>query len=99
MNSTILNWMQEWLAQNCNGDWEHSQNFKITTIDNPGWSVTINLIGTKQEGKFFSPIKKENSEADWLYCTVKDQQFQGDGGVKNLIEILQVFIDWAESCN
>jgi hypothetical protein len=47
MNSNILDWIQEWLAQNCDGDWEHAQNFIITTIDNPGWSVTINLVGTK----------------------------------------------------
>ncbi len=98
MNSNILDWMQDWLAQNCDGDWEHAQNFTITTIDNPGWSITINLVGTKLEEKHFSIVEIENNDTDWLYCTVKNQQFQGDGGVRNLIEILQIFINWAESC-
>jgi Immunity protein 53 len=97
MDSNILEWIQEWLAQNCDGDWEHAQNFTITTIDNPGWSVTINLVGTKLEDKFFSNVDIENSDIDWLYCTVNKQQFQGDGGVRNLIEILQIFINWVES--
>src|SRR5664279_5037094 len=87
----ILEWMQEWIAQHCDGDWEHAQNFTITTIDNPGWWVKINLMGTRLEDKHFPNVDKENSEVDWLYCTIKNQQFHGNGGVKNLIEILQIF--------
>lgn len=98
MNSDILDWIQEWLAQNCDGDWEHAQNFTITTIDNPGWSVTINLAGTRLEGKLFSTVEIEKNDTDWLYCSVKNQKFQGDGGVRNLIEILKIFINWTESC-
>lgn len=98
MEWNILQWVQEWFAQHCDGDWEHAQNFTITTIDNPGWSVTINLVGTKLENEPFSTVDIENSHDDWLYCTIKNQQFQGDGGVRNLIEILQIFINWAESC-
>ena len=97
INSNILEWMQEWLNQNCDGDWEHAQNFTITTTDNPGWSVTINLAGTKLENKNFSTVDVENNDIDWLYCTIKDHQFQGDGGVRNLIEILQIFRDWSEN--
>jgi hypothetical protein len=96
MNANILEWIQEWVAQNCDGDWEHAQNFTITTIDNPGWGVTINLAGTKLEDKFFSTVDIENSEVDWLYCTIKNQHFQGDGGIRNLIKILQIFRKWAE---
>jgi hypothetical protein len=36
MQQDILEWIQKLLAKNCNGDWEHAQNFIITTIDNPG---------------------------------------------------------------
>ena len=96
MNLEILEWFQKWLSQNCDGDWEHAQNIIITTIDNPGWGVTINLVGTKLESSSFNTIKKDNGEHDWYFCTVKDQQFQGDGGVNNLIDILQVFITWAD---
>jgi hypothetical protein len=62
MSTNILEWMQEWIAQNCDGDWEHAQNFTITTIDNPGWSVTINLIGTKLQEEHFVNVHR--------YCAV-----------------------------
>ncbi len=60
--------------------------------------MTINLAGTELEDEFFEIVEFENNRNDWLYCIVKNQQFQGDGGVKNLIDILKVFIAWAESC-
>ena len=95
MNSNLLIWIQEWLAQYCDGNWEHDQNFTITTIDNPGWGITIKLVGTRLEYKNFSPINVENSETDWFYCTVKDNHFLGDGGVRNLIDMLEIFRNWA----
>lgn len=96
MNLNILEWIQEWMFQNCDGVWEHAQNFTIKPIDNPGWSVTVNLVGTNLENKLFPIVDIENSEIDWLYCTIKNKQFQGDGGVENLIEILEIFRNWAE---
>ncbi|WP_338708672.1 MULTISPECIES: Imm53 family immunity protein [Paenibacillus] len=36
-----LKWLQNWYHENCNGDWEHSYDVKIDTVDNPGWSVEI----------------------------------------------------------
>jgi hypothetical protein len=97
MNLNILEWIQEWMFQNCDGVWENAQTFTITTIDNPGWSVTVNLVGTKLENELFPIVDIENNEMDWLYCTIKNKQFQGDGGVKNLIKILEIFRNWAES--
>ncbi|MDO7908781.1 Imm53 family immunity protein [Paenibacillus sp. JX-17] len=41
----ILKWLQEWYASQCDGDWEHSNGIKITSIDNPGWYVEINIDG------------------------------------------------------
>ncbi|OAX48412.1 hypothetical protein gpAD87_09590 [Paenibacillus sp. AD87] len=41
-----LKWLQNWYLENCNGDWEHSYGVKIDTVDNPGWSVEIDLTDT-----------------------------------------------------
>lgn len=90
----ILKIIQEWFLENCDGDWEHAQNFIITTIDNPGWGVTVNLLGTKLEEKHFSTINVNRGVNDWYYCIVKNHQFQGDGGPQNLIDILKTFINW-----
>ena len=92
-----LIWLQEWYQSHCNGDWEHDQRIKITTLDNPGWSLTINLLDTELENTSFSIIKKELTELDWLYCCVKDRKFEGRCGAQNLSEILNIFRHWAEN--
>ncbi len=49
-------WLQYWYQIHCNGDWEHSSRIHIGTIDNPGWSLTINLEDTELESKEFQQI-------------------------------------------
>lgn len=85
----------QWYESNCDGDWEHSYGIKIETIDNPGWSVEINLIDTDLENKIFEDIKFEKSDSDWMHCKIKDSIFHGSGGVNNLVEILETFCAWA----
>ncbi|KAF3361872.1 Uncharacterized protein PHSC3_001639 [Chlamydiales bacterium STE3] len=93
----ILKQLQEWYAQQCDGDWEHAQKITITTIDNPGWSIKINLEGTELEDKPFIKIFDDRSDDDWVFCNVANNQFQVYGGTGNLMEMLQIFINWAES--
>ena len=42
-------WIQEWFFSQCNDVWEHSYGIKIDTLDNPGWSVLVDLHGTELE--------------------------------------------------
>ncbi|MBN3524651.1 immunity 53 family protein [Paenibacillus apiarius] len=92
-----LKWLQNWYYQNCNGDWEHSYGVKIDTVDNPGWSVEINLADTYLENEHFDSIEDERDDQDWFYCIVRDGVFQGAGGAMNLEEILNCFRQWASS--
>ena len=41
---------EDWFAARCDGDWEHSAGIKITTLDNPGWSLEVRLHDTCMEG-------------------------------------------------
>jgi hypothetical protein len=43
-------WLQKWYRTHCDGDWEHSRRIHLGTIDNPGWSVTLNLQDTRARG-------------------------------------------------
>ncbi|WP_374018018.1 immunity 53 family protein [Paenibacillus thiaminolyticus] len=92
-----LKWLQSWYYQNCNGDWEHSYGVKIDTVDNPGWSVEINLADTYLENEHFDSIEDERDDQDWYYCIVRDGIFHGAGGAMNLEEILNCFKQWASS--
>ncbi|MCK2003888.1 immunity 53 family protein [[Brevibacterium] frigoritolerans] len=91
-----LKWLESWFMQNCDGEWEHSNGIKVLTLDNPGWSIEIDLEGTDFEEKFFKDFRVENSDEDWIYCKVRDNKFLGYGGVNNLKDILDVFKKWVK---
>jgi len=62
--------IESWFARHCNGDWEHGSGVRINTLDNPGWSVDIDLAGTALSGKALSRIQEEREEHDWVHCWV-----------------------------
>ncbi len=92
----LILWLQRWYHTNCDGDWEHNQNIIITTIDNPGWSVTINLEETSLENKPFDHIFVEKDDLDWFCCRIEQNRFLGDCGVFNLLDVIAVFKNFVE---
>jgi hypothetical protein len=91
----LLSFLQNWYSEQCNGDWEHSYGIKIDTLDNPGWSVEIDLEDTDLGSKSFNTIRLNHSDGNWIHCRVEDSVFKGRGGPRNLEDILKVFHDWA----
>lgn len=63
--------LQDWYASNCDGDWEHGLGVTIETIDNPGWSLTVDLASTTLEGKPFTTIGVRDSDESWMECSVQ----------------------------
>lgn len=93
-----LKWLENWYKSNCDGDWEHCyKNVRIGTLDNPGWSVDINLMETDLEDKIFEGINIDNGDNDWIVCVVQDGNFKGRGDPDKLEKILEIFKEWAES--
>ena len=92
----IFDWLADWYKSCCNGDWEHSYGIEINTLDNPGWSVQINLENTTLEGKAFNKIKIDTSDKDWIFCYVENNRFKGASDLYKLKEIIKIFKIWAE---
>jgi hypothetical protein len=46
--------LQRWYESQCNGEWEHPHGISITSCDNPGWWVGIDLAGTPREAESFA---------------------------------------------
>ena len=46
MSDENLSWLMQWYLAECNDDWEHSYGVKIDTLDNPGWTLKIDLRET-----------------------------------------------------
>jgi immunity protein 53 of polymorphic toxin system len=88
--------LQAWYRAQCNGDWEHTHGVTIGTLDNPGWSVTIDLIDTPLEDRGFSVVESLDHDVDWMRCEVKDLKWLGNGGPKMLRPILRTFLAWAK---
>ena len=88
--------LNEWYQSNCDGDWEHNFGVNIETLDNPGWSIKINIDDTELEDKPFEEIVMDNGDGDWLFCKIKDRQFHGAGDPSKLKKIIEIFVEWQE---
>ena len=90
-----LTLLQNWYATQCNGDWEHSYGIEITTLDNPGWSLQIQLYETELQDVELAEIQLDRSEQDWLFCSLNPEKtiFHAACGPHNLVEVLQIFND------
>jgi hypothetical protein len=89
----LLQRIQRWYTINCDGDWEHGHPTTITTLDNPGWSITINLEGTCLKADPIPYVLNQRSTTDWFGFAIEDKKFEGIGGAENLMEILTYFLE------
>lgn len=93
-----LNRLQEWYEIHCDGDWEHTYGISINTMDNPGWSVKIDLIATLLEDVHFTPIQYGDSEkpaSKWINCFTEESCFYGFCSATQLEEVIEIFLKWA----
>ena len=94
----LLNKLQDWYRSHCDGNWEHSYGVKIDTLDNPGWSVSIDLAETLLENVDFQKIASGDSEdrnSFWINCIKKDGVFLAKGSSESLEKIISIFLEWA----
>ncbi len=95
--------LQSWYADQCNGEWEHSSGISIESVDNPGWWVKINLLGTPLQGHSFIEVSEGVDaqrfaiSARWLSCHIAEGTWHGAGDETQLERILTTFLSWVES--
>ena len=90
----LITRLQNWYKTNCNGDWEHSYGISLSTLDNPGWTLTIALQETALEKLDFNrEYQSEENEHDWYFIRVKDGALDIACGPDNLSQVLQIFLD------
>ena len=96
-NDSVLLGLQSWFYSNCDGDREHSAGIQIATLDNPGWSVIIDLSGTPMAGVAFEELRIEKSDDDWYHCRTERDAFRAWCGVHNLVEVIEAFLVWTRT--
>lgn len=87
--------LQHWYATQTDGDWEHSYGIRIGTLDNPGWTLDVDLTDTPLAGQRFEEVADTLPKRDWLICRVKDGRFEARGGPFMLGRMIGIFVAWA----
>jgi len=94
---SLLAWLQSWYLNQCDGDWEHGTGIQILSIDNPGWSIEINLEGTAIEALVIPYQLIEQSEQNWYGISVEKLLFLGVGDPSKLEFLLSRFKEIVET--
>jgi len=84
-----------WYASHCDGDWEHDERIRISTLDNPGWRLWINLEDTELEGRVVPRTRAELSELEWLDYQSDGQAFDAACGPMGIGNALEAFYNFA----
>jgi hypothetical protein len=100
-----VTWLMNWYLAQCDEDWEHQHGISIDTLDNPGWSLTVDLEQTSLKGKRFEPIFENvaesqapqglNGDVRWLVAEVEGTKFKAYGGPRDLPRLIEAFRSFA----
>lgn len=87
----IFTWLEKWYALNCNGDCEHGYGVHITTLDNPGWHVEMDIKDTCLSHITHNRVSMDNGDNDWYSYEISDMKFIGFGDPSKLTYLLSAF--------
>jgi hypothetical protein len=94
---SALEWLMNWYASHCDGDWEHSFGISLQSTDNPGWWLKIDLAGTGFEDRLFTTVKhNEDGNPSWWLCRIDDGRFDAGCGPFDVPAVIAIFRAWAE---
>jgi len=85
-----------WYERQCTDEWHEDHGVSIETLDNPGWRIKVDLEGTSIEAKPFQEIEINRSDRDWVVARRHGNIFEAFGGPKNLGEMIEAFLSWAD---
>ena len=89
MNTNNVAWLMDWYNDKCDGIWEHLFGIKIDSVDNPGWSITIDLDDT-----YFSELPwkyYETNDNDWYGYKIENRKFVASGDPLKLDLLIGIF--------
>lgn len=93
----LLRFLQGWYLEQCDGDWEHEFGIRIDNLDNPGWSIAVDLTGTPIEGTALAYTRLNEDLQDWVHAWSDGRTFEAATGPLGLLPALQVFRNFASS--
>lgn len=93
---TDVSFLEAWFTAQSNGDWEHDTGIRIETLDNPGWRLRVNLVGTPLHGAARDWTREEESEREWLFWKSDGLEFDAACGPGDLHRAMGAFRTFVE---
>jgi Immunity protein 53 len=90
--ASILLKLSDWYKSQCNGVWEHESGISISTLDNPGWQITIDLTGTDCNPSSRDWLPLELNDGKWVHTRIEDGRFYGFCDPSSLEFVLSRFL-------
>ena len=87
----------DWYMAQCDGLWEHQHHgFKVSTLDNPGVRLRIDLNETGMEKIDFARLEHRiDSETEWIACEkTSDNYFDGCCHPRMFDRLVMIFLEW-----
>lgn len=75
-----FDFLQQWFLAHCDEDWEHDQGVLIESLDNPGWSLKVGLLGTELQGTRMEMRVLRPDQADWVTSWSDGEAFEAACG-------------------
>ncbi|GAB2777907.1 Imm53 family immunity protein [Amycolatopsis magusensis] len=89
--------LQDWYADQCNGDWEHEFGIRMGTLDNPGWWFEVDLVDTDLEQRVLAKTSAEPGPGRWVWAESDGQKFSSSCDLSSLDGALRLFREFVES--
>jgi Immunity protein 53 len=86
MTVDLIEWLENWYVGRCDGEWEHECGVEIETLDNPGWSLQVDV---GDELRAFERVEWEEGE-EWLHAWLEDGQLNVTCGPRSLRRALRL---------
>ncbi|MCQ9640883.1 immunity 53 family protein [Chryseobacterium sp. WG14] len=88
---TLLN-LQKWLEAQSDGDWEHEYSVKISTTDNPGWSISIPIVRTSLEDYIYEHDSFID-DMDWYKISSNGKYFTSYCSLNRIEYVIEFFLN------
>lgn len=94
MGDDLLDVIGTWYRAQCDETWEHRWGVTLRSLDNPGWLLRVDLVGTDRAGRTAPEVEQRRSEEQWLVWGADGDRWEGACGPLQLEELLRCFVDW-----
>ncbi|MFC8678486.1 Imm53 family immunity protein [Streptomyces griseorubiginosus] len=85
----------QWYQSQCDGDWEHEYGVRLASLDNPGWTLEVDLQETDAEGRLMPKRRTDDEQGKWLVAWSDGERFRAScdpGSLEEMVRLFQGFI-------